>query len=193
MKILDLYSGLGGASEAFYQAGHDVIRIDNNPLLEHIPNTKIADASFAYNYLSQEKFDLIWASPPCLEFSNAFNAPKPKAAREGREFEPNLDEVKKAMNIIEFLEPRYWIIENVVGAIKDFEPLLGEPTQIIGAYVLWGHFPQLIKPSPSPLTGKTAIWKIDDPLRANKRALIPYGISLSVLDAVATPTLGDYV
>lgn len=193
MKILDLYSGLGGASEAFLQAGHDVIRIDNNPLLGDVNSTIIADASYAYNFVAEERFDLIWASPPCLEFSNAFNAPKPKAAREGREFKPDLADVKKAINIIAWLEPRYWVIENVIGAIKDFEPLLGEPTQIIGAYVLWGHFPQLVAPSPNSLIGKTAIWKIGDPLRANKRAIIPYEISESIMESVATPTLGDYV
>ena len=43
-RVLDLYSGLGGFSEAFYQdPTWEVIRIDNNPLLADVPNTIIAD------------------------------------------------------------------------------------------------------------------------------------------------------
>jgi site-specific DNA-cytosine methylase len=41
MKMLDLFSGLGGASEAFVRAGWEVMRIENNPLLSEVPNTEI--------------------------------------------------------------------------------------------------------------------------------------------------------
>jgi len=193
MKILDLYSGLGGASEAFVEAGHDVVRIDNNPAMCHVPHTRIADSSFAYNFIAQEKFDLIWASPPCREFSNGFNAPKPTAAREGRDFTPDINDLTKAMNIIGWLEPKYWIIENVVGAIKDFEPYLGEPKQIIGSFVLWGHFPQLIVPRDWVHTKTSQDPGSNDPLRSNKRAKIPIEISTATMQAISTPTLGDYL
>ena len=33
MKVLDLFSGLGGFSEAFLRSGDEVKRIENNPLL----------------------------------------------------------------------------------------------------------------------------------------------------------------
>jgi len=193
MKILDLYSGLGGASEAFVEAGHDVVRIDNNPAMCHVPHTRISDSSFAYNFIAQEKFDLIWASPPCLEFSNGFNAPKPTAAREGRDFTPDINDLTKAMNIIAWLEPKYWIIENVVGAIKDFEPYLGEPNQIIGSFVLWGKFPQLIVSRDWVHTKTSQDPGSNDPLRSNKRAKIPIEISTATMKAISTPTLGDYL
>ena len=41
MKVLDLCSGLGGFSEAFVAAGHEVLRIEHNPLLADVPHTKI--------------------------------------------------------------------------------------------------------------------------------------------------------
>ena len=41
MKVLDLCSGLGGFSEAFIEAGHDVLRIENNPLLGDVENTRL--------------------------------------------------------------------------------------------------------------------------------------------------------
>ena len=43
MKVLDLCSGLGGFSEAFVAAGHEVLRIEHNPLLADVPHTKIMD------------------------------------------------------------------------------------------------------------------------------------------------------
>jgi len=62
-SCLDLYAGLGGASEAMVDARWEVIRVENNPALSDVPHTKIADASWAYGLLSHEKFDLVWASP----------------------------------------------------------------------------------------------------------------------------------
>jgi hypothetical protein len=41
MRVLDLFSGLGGFSEAFVQAGDEVVRVENNPLLSEVPCTSI--------------------------------------------------------------------------------------------------------------------------------------------------------
>ena len=42
--MLDLFSGLGGASEAFVDCpGWNVLRVENNPLLSGVPNTVIMD------------------------------------------------------------------------------------------------------------------------------------------------------
>jgi site-specific DNA-cytosine methylase len=74
MKVLDLFSGLGGASEAFLTAGHDVVRIENNPLLSEVPNTQsmcvfelrdFLEANHETQNCDKEQIDLIWASPPC--------------------------------------------------------------------------------------------------------------------------------
>jgi len=37
-SMVDLYAGLGGASEAMIRTGWDVLRIDNNPLLVDVEN-----------------------------------------------------------------------------------------------------------------------------------------------------------
>jgi site-specific DNA-cytosine methylase len=41
MRVLDLFSGLGGFSEAFVQAGDEVVRVENNPLLSEVPHTSM--------------------------------------------------------------------------------------------------------------------------------------------------------
>jgi hypothetical protein len=104
------------------------------------------------------------------------------------DFEPSLELVERAIELIGIIQPKYWVIENVVGAISHLHPLLGEPRQIIGPFVLWGNFPYLNIPRDfqhSKFEGDT--WSTD-PLRANRRALIPIEISSALLEAVSAQT-----
>jgi len=196
--FLDLFSGLGGASEAFVQdlGNWSVLRIDNNPLLGGVPYTVIDDIKLLANDLNPsgmfprtlEKIDCIWASPPCTEFSGGFASPKSIASREiGLEnYKPDMSLLHAAMDIIEIVKPKFWIIENVIGSIRYFREFLGEPRQIIGPYVLWGNFPKLlveealIKPKKLKDTGSK------DPLRSNKRAIVDFEISKSLKQAIET-------
>jgi len=180
MRVLDLFSGLGGASQAFLDAGWEVIRIENNPALGYVDDTIIMDCrellnSILIDEIWQQEFDLIWASPPCLEFSNACNAPKSIARRNGIDFQPNMELMKTAKEIIDYAQPKYWVIENVIGAQEFFNPILGKPIQIINSFCLWGKFPQIIMPPNYKHlkhdTGPT------NPLRANIRAIIPLEVS----------------
>ena len=180
-SMLDLFAGLGGASEAMIQTGWDVLRIDNNPLLNSVENMVIMDIKkLKPRSCNDKKLDLVWASPPCLEFSTGFHAPRPTAQRAGIDFKPDMSLLEEAIRIIDILKPRFWVIENVVGAISDFEPYLGAPRLRIGAFVLWGNFPMFEMPEGFHHT-KCAKGSGDkhssDPLRANYRALIPFELS----------------
>jgi len=177
MKMLDLCSGLGGASEAMLRNGWEVIRIDNNPLLKDIPNTRIENILQWPKSMKFDPFDLIWISAPCLEFSVAYSAPKMVAKREGRPFEPNLDIIMKGKEIIERNNPRYYVYENVMGAIPHLTPILGKPRQIVGPFVLWSNLPLFQMPPGYKHNKYTNDKAYGHPLRANYRALIPYEIS----------------
>jgi len=193
MKLmLDLFSGLGGASQAFLNDYEwAVLRYDNNAQLEHVASTTLCDL-LTYKIECRHQIDLIWASPPCLEFSQAFAAPRSKARREGIEFEPDLKLVTRAMEIIEELKPTHWVIENVVGAIADFEPLLGAPRQIIGPFVLWGNFPYIHMPKDFNHS-KADIDERWSDIRSNIRAKIPWEISQNLKDAIKNQkTIIDY-
>jgi len=194
MKILDLFSGLGGASEAFLQAGWDVLRIENNPLLGEVPNTKTMCVfelrdwleNMVFRYPEQfEDIDLIWASPPCDEFSLAFSAPHAIHTRENPDepYEPNMDYLEATLDIIKMLKPRFWVIENVRGASTFFtEMICSPPRQILGnAQFLWGNFPLI---DPPIYKSKAEVDKRHSPLRANIRAKIPIEISEALLSAI---------
>jgi len=55
-KILDLYSGLGGFSEAFVNdPNYEVMRLEINPLLSGVQNTEIMDVKQFLAQLKQLK------------------------------------------------------------------------------------------------------------------------------------------
>ena len=171
--MIDMFSGLGGASEAFIRDGEwNVFRFDNNQLLEDVKNTIITDHMFERMgeiFNNFEDLDLIWASPPCLDFSTAFNAPKSKKARGEKGFEnwkQDFTLIKNTIDMIRRLKPKFWVIENVRGSIKDLD------------------FPFIqVHPSFKKNKSDGDTWS-SDPLRANKRAKIPYEISMGLKIAI---------
>ena len=137
--------------------------------------------------------DLIIAGPPCLGFSTAYMAPKSIAAREGIPYEPDTDIVENVVDIIEYIDPTYWSIENVCGAVNDLKVHLGDYRQRIGPFFLWGKFPHIaLPPGFKHLKSEQDAWS-SDPLRANKRAKWPIEISEALLEAVMTQSsLADW-
>ena len=194
MKVLDLFSGLGGFSEAFLRAGDEVVRVENNPLLSEVPNTSIEDVKdmrdrlFEFKKSGQpiRKIDVVLASPPCLEFSLAYSAPRGVARRNNEEFEPNLELVEITLEIIKIIQPKYWVIENVIGSARYFETLGLIPHQIHNNCIFYGKFPKFETPSMPTKKSKDS-WH-GDPFRMNKRALIPLELSKSLRKSLVEQT-----
>jgi len=191
-RMLDIYSGLGGASEAFIKAGWEVHRLENNLLLTdleseyYVPGTTHQDVlEWPFHELPSGYYDFIWASPPCREFSTAYAAPRSVAARNNEEYEPNMQLVTKAKEIIDWFQPTYWVIENVSGASKYISKLLQvPPRQIVGPFFLWGNFPFITMDydwTHSKADGDT--WSTD-PIRTNRRGKIPFELSNKFLLAI---------
>ena len=190
MKVLDLCSGLGGFSEAFISAGHEVMRIENNPLLSNVAATKIMCIFELQDFIEQQIFhedfeniDVVLFSPPCYEFSLAYNAPKPTHLREnpGIPYEPDMSLFHCGLDIIRMLKPKTWILENVRGASPHFSEVIGNPRQINDAYFFWGNFPSF---RPADFPSKAEKDERHNPLRANVRGKIPIEISEALLAAI---------
>jgi len=199
LKVLDLFSGLGGFSEAFVLNRDEVLRIENNPLLSEVKNTVLMDVKKLRDIIKQSliegnlnpyllNIDLIVASPPCYDFSLAFSAPQGIVSRKGREefeaYQPDMDLFLVSLEIIEMLKPRYWIIENVRGSIRHCEKIGLKPRQKFQAYVLYGNFPMFKPPKVESKGKKGNRIKHGNPLRANYRALIPLELSESIRSAI---------
>jgi hypothetical protein len=192
--ILDLCSGLGGASEAFIQHPNwTVIRIENNPLLEDVPFTHQLDVLNWVDWIdSFPRIDVIWASPPCLGFSNGYSSPRAIAQREGMPYEPDMSLIQACLDIIDYCKPSTWVLENVAGSIKFITPLIGKFQQHISSFFLWGNFPRMVV-NLQHKKSDIDVWS-SDPLRANKRAKIPRQLSQAFLQAIQEQKqLRDYL
>jgi hypothetical protein len=127
--MLDLCCGLGGASAAMRAAGWEVVTLDNDPRFEATITTDIRSWSWP-----GRTPDLVWASPPCTEFSRE----SMPWSRTGKT--PDMSIVLACVRIIKECRPRLWVIENVRGAAKYFKPVLGKYRQTCGPFFLWGNF-----------------------------------------------------
>lgn len=198
--VLDLCSGLGGASESFASDPYwTVYRVENNPALCHVPHTRILDILGWLDWLPDliselGRPDLIIAAPPCREFSMGYLAPGPMSQRAGIQFEPNMALLEACIDIIEFCNPTFHIIENVQGAIPHFLVYLGHYRQRIGPFYFWGAFPQLNLPMNfQHRKSDVDVWS-SDPLRANKKAMWPIEISRALKDAICEQsTLNEWI
>jgi hypothetical protein len=198
--MIDLFSGLGGASEAFIHSPKWIVkRFEVNPLLKNVPCTRVQDIR-NIDIDRLQGAELIWASFPCTDFSRAVGAPGPVAERAGRQFEPSLELAELTKKIIDEVNPKHWIVENVAGAVPHLQPIFGRPHQVLGPFNLWGNFPKLTMPNcwehikPGFPGSKLADTWSTDPLRANKRALIPLELSQALLTALdEQTTINDWV
>ena len=209
LKVLDLFSGFGGFSEAFVLNNDDVLRIENNPLLSEVPHTVMMDVRKLRDIIVQAlahgdlnpiflDIDVIVASPPCYDFSLAFSAPQGIASRKGREhfdnYQPDMELFEVTMEIINLLKPRYWVIENVRGSIRHCERIDLIPRQKVQAYVLYGNFPLFEVPKLPTKASKGNKIAHGNPLRANHRAWMPIELSEALRNAIIEQkTIFDFI
>lgn len=171
--MLDLFAGKGGASKAMLDRGWEVITVDVNPAFEPVIVADIAE----YHYTGR-KPDLIWASPPCTEFTKAA-LPKSWICNKKNPPKPDVTLMLHAKRIIEEVNPKYWVIENVRGAVPYFKPYLGDYRKRSGSRYLWGEFPIF---DCDPGYGKWRLPPSED--RAAVRSLIPAQLSKALCMAI---------
>lgn len=199
LKVLDLFSGLGGFSQAFRDRGHEVVTVDIDPRFSPTICADIMDLSADD---LPDDVDVILASPPCNVFSVALfwkHYWKGRGVPATEEAVNAIDLVEHTLHLIEEVGPRWWWLENPRGMLRHV-PVMKKYPRVTVTYCqygarwmkptdLWGRWPPTWKPRPmchpgdpcheaAPRGTKTAgIQGIRDPA---ERAKVPYELSKEI-------------
>ena len=204
MKVMiDLFCGLGGASRAFCEdPTWEVIGIDNNMVelrnkgdlhpLGSWHQGCMYDPHHVLHILDELLYEcdvtkmVIWASPPCTDFSTK------NPARSESDLDTTLltntiivmQELMKKFNVAQ------WVIENVRGAVTPFKPILGDYVQRIGPFFLWGEFTPLALLDSNTQRHRKPFNKTNSrtPLRGNIHAEVPFAISYAFKTSIDSQT-----
>ena len=113
MKILDLCSGSKSIQKAIANKNVRVISIDINPIFDPTYVADVTDITFFHKTFKPGEFHFVWASPPCTTYSKASNIPFEK-----RPFNESDKVVKACINIINYLRPLFFCLENPEGHLR---------------------------------------------------------------------------
>ena len=115
MKVLELFKGSGSISKYFKNNENvEVISLD---ILEKYNPTICSDIlTFNYKQFDIGYFDIIWASPECKIFSGLQFALIGRSWKDKNELieeqKKNSIFINKTIEIIDYLKPKYYFIEN---------------------------------------------------------------------------------
>ena len=174
--MLDLFSGSGSASQPFLDKGWKVYRYDIEPHGADGIFIDLKEDLFVKNLIDtwqNKRVDLLWASPPCTEYSDV------NPRRRDPDFLPDTTLWKNTHKIVENINPKHFVIENVRGAQFTW----GKARQICGAYYLWGDFPLFNIPDKIP--PKHLHQYTTHLIQARESAKIPYTIGKHLERAIA--------
>lgn len=189
MKILNLYSGIGGNRTLW--KGHEITSVELDEKIAEVysklyPNdTMIVGDALEYLEKHYSEFDFIWASPPCQSHGQY----RHNVGVLGKGFAPILPDMG-LYSIIIFLKTYFkgdWCVENVVPYYK---PLV-EPTVLLQRHLFWSNKPIREKEfAKDAIRIKNKISDFDNyEIVANSRI----GNKRQVLRNCVKPELGEYV
>ena len=221
LRILYLWAGAEKSGvKAWEEAGHEIVSVGIDPGSDLTICKDIIDVTIEELELLGP-FDFIWASPDCKVWSLAALHANHWEKR-GSEFVPVTPRaiemrgrVIHTLDIIEALNPTYWILENPKGILRKMPFMLKYQHHLVSYCQygdnrmkptdLWGRFPLTFYPKycgynmkcheaaprGGKLTGTQSIpWK--------ERILIPYQLSKEIYDCCiesdgkSIPTLEDF-
>jgi len=120
MRILELFAGTGSVAKALQ--GWEVVSVDITDKWS-APTHKVDILEWDYRAYPANSFDVVWASPPCTEYSIL-------KANTGMHQNLELADrlVLKTLEIIDYFKPARWFIENPQTSMLKKRPMMiGKP------------------------------------------------------------------
>ena len=131
MRVLELFAGTQSVGKGFKRRGHQVLSLDLDP--KSHPDICTDILAFDYQAFEPGAFDVVWASPPCTQYSKARTTGPP------RDLEGADKIVQRTLDIIKHLRPRCYFLENPqTGLLKTREVVRGIPYRDI-TYCSYGR------------------------------------------------------
>ena len=110
LRALDLYSGTGSITKAFREAGHECHSLDLDARFH--PTFCANVLTWDFSALPRDRYDVIWASCPCEQYSIArSNALPPRDLALADAL------VRRTLEVIEWFQPKAWLVENPAGSM----------------------------------------------------------------------------
>ena len=154
LRILVLFSGTGSVEREFRACypQAEVVTVDSGDKWDPTFVSDVRDWEF--RKFRPGFFDVIWASPPCTEYSQA----KTTGVRQLREADAC---VRRTLQILDYLKPKHWFLENPMGRFPfalRFRPVVRSlAPPLVCSYCMYGtsfRKPTCIwtsSPPPTPL------------------------------------------
>ena len=138
-QTLELFSGTGSFSKIAREYGYKTLTLDNQPHL----NPDVLGDIMSWEPPKGFKPLIIWASPPCTQFSIASVSAYKTYWNIGKE-PPDVKYFYKTLELIALLKPKYWFIENPRGMARTLKFMRKVPRYTV-SYCQYGF--NVMKPT----------------------------------------------
>ena len=129
-RLLELFSGTGSIGKVFSARGWEVVSIDNDARTN--PTIVANIGTFDYNMLGG-RFDAVWCSPPCVQYSIARSKAKTPRDLEGAD-----RLVRRCRDIISHFQPQALFLEDLHSGLLKRREVVSDLPYVVVDYCQYG-------------------------------------------------------